>query len=62
LKVREAVEIELDRGYQLVRRRRPSDASLSVSVPRQPNIMNEGVPRKRRGGSENEDGILADRE
>jgi TAG lipase/lysophosphatidylethanolamine acyltransferase len=56
LKVREAVEIEL------VRRRRPSDASLSVSVPKQVNAMNEGLPRRRRGGSENEEGILADRE
>ncbi|CAG8119072.1 unnamed protein product [Penicillium olsonii] len=59
LKVREAVEIELDRGYQLVRRRRPSDAS--VSVPKQSNLMNEGVPRRRKG-SDNEEGILADRE
>lgn len=62
LKVREAVEIELDRGYQLVRRRRPSDASVSVSVPKQVNAMNEGVARRRRGGSETEEGILADRE
>ncbi|CRL19900.1 ARF/SAR superfamily [Penicillium camemberti] len=62
LKVREAVEIELDRGYQLVRRRRPSDASVSVPVPKQVNAMNEGVPRRRRGGSETEEGILADRE
>ncbi|KGO65111.1 Patatin/Phospholipase A2-like protein [Penicillium italicum] len=62
LKVREAVEIELDRAYQLVRRRRPSDASVSVSLPKQVNAMNEGVPRRRRGGSENEEGILADRE
>ncbi|KAJ5289414.1 uncharacterized protein N7443_009667 [Penicillium atrosanguineum] len=46
LKVREAVEIELDRGYQLVRRRRPSDP---IPVRHSPN---EGVPRQRRGNSE----------
>lgn len=62
LKVREAIEIELDRGYQLVRRRRPSDPSVSVAIPKQVNAMNEGVPRRRRGGSENDEGILADRE
>ncbi|KAJ5212672.1 uncharacterized protein N7498_004318 [Penicillium cinerascens] len=46
LKVREAVEIELDRGYQLVRRRRPSDP---IPVRHSPN---EGVPRQRRVNSE----------
>lgn len=46
LKVREAVEIELDREYQLVRRRRPSDQSLLVSAVRP--TPNEGVPRQRR--------------
>lgn len=58
LKVREAVEIELDRGYQLVRRRRPSDPA---PVRRSPV---ESVPRRRRGPSENdgESGQLADRE
>lgn len=43
LKVREAVEIELDRGYQLVRRRRPSDPIPPRHSP------NEGIPRRRRG-------------
>ncbi|KAJ5583646.1 hypothetical protein N7535_002266 [Penicillium sp. DV-2018c] len=62
LKVREAIEIELDRAYQLVRRRRPSDASVSAPAIKQVNAMNEGVARRRRGGSENEEGILADRE
>lgn len=58
LKVREAVEIELDRGYQLVRRRRPSDPAPARPSP------NEGVPRRRRGNGENdgEDGQFADRE
>lgn len=58
LKVLEAVEIELDRGYQLVRRRRPSDpAPLRHS-------HNEGVARRRRGNGEMEgdSGQLADRE
>lgn len=48
LKVREAIEIELDRGYQLVRRRRPSDASLPL--PR--HSPNEGLPRKRKEASD----------
>ncbi|KAJ5086352.1 hypothetical protein NUU61_007659 [Penicillium alfredii] len=48
LKVREAVEIELDRGYQLVRRRRPSDPAPVVPARRSPN---EGVARRRRGGT-----------
>ncbi len=52
LKVREVIEIELDRGYQLVRRRRPSDAALSLPTPR--HFPNEGVARQRRGCSENE--------
>ncbi|KAJ5432497.1 uncharacterized protein N7458_011653 [Penicillium daleae] len=58
LKVREAIEIELDRGYQLVRRRRPSDASLPTPM----HFPNEGAARQRRGCSENdfENGILAD--
>lgn len=46
LKVREAVEIELDRGYQLVRRRRPSDP---IPVRHSPN---EGLLRQRRVNSE----------
>ena len=51
LKVRCAVEIELDKGYQIVRRRRPSDP------PPVPNVIgprrgpNEGIPRKRRASS-----------
>jgi TAG lipase/lysophosphatidylethanolamine acyltransferase len=46
LKVREAIEIELDRGYQLVRRRRPSDP---LPIRHSPN---EGVSRQRRGHSD----------
>ncbi|KAL4877207.1 hypothetical protein BJY04DRAFT_198774 [Aspergillus karnatakaensis] len=59
LKVRCAVEIELDKGYQVVRRRKPAEAGLgpglgpaqvqeaSLVIPRpQPN---EGVPRQRKG-------------
>jgi TAG lipase/lysophosphatidylethanolamine acyltransferase len=58
LKVREAIEIELDRGYQLVRRRRPSDTALPT--PRY--FPNEAVARQRRGCSENdfENGTLGD--
>lgn len=48
LKVREAVEIELDRGYQLVRRRRPSDPIPPRHSP------HEGIPRRRRGTIEPE--------
>ncbi|KAJ5160572.1 uncharacterized protein N7482_007576 [Penicillium canariense] len=57
LKVREAIEIELDRGYQLVRRRRPSDQSLPA-----PRLYpHERVALQRRGGSEIdfENGTLA---
>ncbi|KAH1578136.1 hypothetical protein KXX17_006882 [Aspergillus fumigatus] len=46
LKVRCVVEIELDKGYQRVRRRRPSE---SVALHRRG--PNEGVPRRRRGYS-----------
>ena len=62
LKVREAVEIELDRGYQLVRRRRPSDQSLRPSLVRP--SPNEGIPRQRRAIAEHgaENGRLADEE
>lgn len=58
LKVREAVEIELDRGYQLVRRRRPSDPIPPRHSP------NDGFPRRRRGNSVNDvdSGQLADGE
>ncbi|KAJ5995710.1 hypothetical protein N7481_002687 [Penicillium waksmanii] len=52
LKVREAVEIELDRGYQLVRRRRPSDAS----IPPARHPPNEGLPRRRKGEASGEEG------
>jgi TAG lipase/lysophosphatidylethanolamine acyltransferase len=52
LKVREAVEIELDRGYQLVRRRRPSDAS----IPPARHSPNEGLPRRRKGEASGEEG------
>ncbi|GAQ10999.1 probable triacylglycerol lipase C1450.16c [Aspergillus lentulus] len=46
LKVRCVIEIELDKGYQRVRRRRPSE---SVALHRRG--PNEGVPRRRRGYS-----------
>ncbi|KAA8652223.1 uncharacterized protein ATNIH1004_001127 [Aspergillus tanneri] len=62
LKVRCVVEIELDKGYQVVRRRRPSDMSASVNyvMSGQRRMPNEGVPRKRRskgllGGMEYQD-------
>lgn len=56
LKVREAVEIELDRGYQLVRRRRPSDPAPLQRYPV------ESGPRRRRRTSEaeGESGQLVD--
>lgn len=59
LKVREAIEIELDRGYQIVRRRRPSDQALPPPIRPSPN---EGVPRRRRveGETEGEKGQLAE--
>ncbi|KAJ5248704.1 hypothetical protein N7468_000155 [Penicillium chermesinum] len=58
LKVREAIEIELDRGYQLVRRRRPSDAALPVK-----HSPNEGLPRRRKVGEDlEENGHFADGE
>ncbi|KAL1986637.1 hypothetical protein VTN96DRAFT_6015 [Rasamsonia emersonii] len=47
LKVRCAIEIELDRCYQIVHRRRPSDVQQSGSVNVQHYSANEGVPRKR---------------
>lgn len=46
LKVRCVIEIELDKGYQRVRRRRPSE---TVALHRR--APNEGVPRRRRGYS-----------
>ncbi|KAF7720083.1 Uncharacterized protein PECH_008043 [Penicillium ucsense] len=60
LKVREAIEIELDRGYQLVRRRRPSDASVNAhtntrSFPGNASGSEEMMRQRRRGsGNENE--------
>lgn len=47
LKVRCAIEIELDRCYQIVRRRRPSDVQQGGSVNIQHYNANERVPRKR---------------
>lgn len=59
LKVREAIEIELDRGYQIVRRRRPSDQALPPPIRPFPN---EGAARRRRveGETECEKGQLTD--
>lgn len=54
LKVREAIEVELDRGYQLVRRRRPSDAS----IPPARHSPNEGLPRRRKGEAGEENGMI----
>lgn len=51
LKVRCVIEIELDKGYQVVRRRRPAgNQSSSVQyTASQRRIPNEGIPRKWRG-------------
>jgi TAG lipase/lysophosphatidylethanolamine acyltransferase len=55
LKVREAVEIELDRGYQLVRRRRPSDLSVPPAWASAPRLnQNEDIPRQRLGYGQND--------
>lgn len=51
LKVRCAIEIELDKGYQIVRRRRPSDPSPIANVVTQRRVPNEGIPRRRRAWS-----------
>lgn len=51
LKVREAIEIELDRGYQMVRRRRPSDQALPTPARPSPN---ESLPRRRRVKNEDD--------
>ncbi|KAH8693046.1 hypothetical protein BGW36DRAFT_385748 [Talaromyces proteolyticus] len=48
LKVRCAIEIELDRCYQTVRRRRSSDISQQIGGTSSRQGANEGVPRKRR--------------
>ncbi|KAB8199512.1 acyl transferase/acyl hydrolase/lysophospholipase [Aspergillus parasiticus] len=53
LKVRCVIEIELDKGYQVVRRRRPAE-NPSSSVQHtmgQRRMPNEGIPRKWRGYS-----------
>ncbi|SPB52997.1 RXT2-like, N-terminal family protein [Aspergillus niger] len=47
LKVRCVIEIEIDKGYQVVRRRQPSENA--PSTPRR--MPNEGLPRRRRGYS-----------
>ncbi|PYI18757.1 patatin-like serine hydrolase [Aspergillus japonicus CBS 114.51] len=66
LKVRCVIEIELDKGYQVVRRRRPAEmlgggngggnggggsGSGTTTILRRPSIPNEGQPRRRRGNS-----------
>ncbi|KAF2232723.1 hypothetical protein EV356DRAFT_449733 [Viridothelium virens] len=50
LKVRCAIEVELDRGYQLVRRRKPLD-SVSVSAPRKMNESRKKARTRSLGGS-----------
>lgn len=64
LKVREAVEIELDRGYQLVRRRRPSDVSVPSAMASAPRpLPNEDIPRRRLEYGKNDgeaDGVSVD--
>ncbi|KAF2279492.1 putative patatin-like serine hydrolase [Westerdykella ornata] len=47
LKVRCAIEVELDRGYQLVRRRKPATAGLAPSGER---VQEGGVQKKGREG------------
>jgi TAG lipase / lysophosphatidylethanolamine acyltransferase len=47
LKVRCAVEVELDRGYQLVRRRKPLDAVAMEG----PSKMNESRKKQKRAQS-----------
>jgi len=49
LKVRCAIEVELDRGYQLVRRRKPFDAS-TPGVPRRKG-SGDSLRKKRRSNS-----------
>lgn len=51
LKVRCVIEIELDKGYQIVRRRRPNDSSPAANVIEQRRVPNEGIPRRRRAWS-----------
>ncbi|KAL1999032.1 hypothetical protein VTN02DRAFT_5160 [Thermoascus thermophilus] len=51
LKVRCAIEIELDKGYQTVRKRRPDNNRPGLSASGQQRSPNEGVPRGRRSAS-----------
>jgi len=48
LKIRCAVEVELDRGYQLVRRRKPFDAASTVLHFPEPEQQEQQRARKRR--------------
>lgn len=48
LKVRCAIEVELDRGYQLVRRRSPSEATEGTLVERTESLLSH---RRRRAAS-----------
>jgi TAG lipase/lysophosphatidylethanolamine acyltransferase len=50
LKVRCAIEVELDKGYQLVRRRRPSEVSIGENGQRR-RSSDEGITEKRRFSS-----------
>ncbi|OJJ49548.1 hypothetical protein ASPZODRAFT_88761 [Penicilliopsis zonata CBS 506.65] len=55
LKVRCAVEIELDKGYQMVRRRRPSDQqpqSPLANMAGQRRAANESLRRRRRASAD----------
>ncbi|KAN0084707.1 Acyl transferase/acyl hydrolase/lysophospholipase [Elaphomyces granulatus] len=55
LTVRCAIEIELDRGYQIVRRRKTNENPPVNTSTQQRRIANEGAPRKRRSiGAEQE--------
>lgn len=47
LKIRCVIEVELDRGYQLVRRRKPFDATTPREITRDPGFQN-GHERKRK--------------
>ncbi|BDD55048.1 hypothetical protein MAP00_000602 [Monascus purpureus] len=52
LKVRCAIEVELDKAYQIVRRRRPSDSSLPAANMASQHLADiEGEPRFRRTSS-----------
>ncbi|KAL5332514.1 hypothetical protein BJX70DRAFT_392928 [Aspergillus crustosus] len=56
LKVRCAIEVELDKGYQVVRRRKPASAGLGLGFGQEQVLSpilprpqpNEGVPRQRK--------------